>query len=134
MPSITKKNLQSTAPIWAQDALNEHSTLVAGGHLEKAQFTLPNPDGQNVVYSGTLVGRTYAEKDAGLGFGPANIATDEQIFLVIYDVDFDNQFLGADGHCSLYRHLCQVAEKSLPGWATMPAATKAKIRSLYQVI
>lgn len=134
MAGIRKNTIKNTAPIWAQDALNEHSTLVAGSHLEKSQFTLPNPDGLNVVYSGTLVGRTYAEKDTGLGFGPANIATDDQIFLVIYDVNFDDQFLGADGHCSLYRHLCQVAEKSLPGWATMTAATKAKIRSLYQVI
>jgi hypothetical protein len=134
MPGITKTTIKNTSPVWAQEELDRHSMVTAGGVLVKAQFTLPNTDGLNVVYSGTLVGRTYAEKEAGIGFGPANLTTDEQIYLVLFDVNFDDKFLGGDGQCSLYRHQCQVLEKSLPGFATMSAATKAKIRQLYEVI
>ena len=83
-----------------------------------------------------MVGRTYAEMESGIGYGSADIANDEQIFLVVYDVDFENPIdpIGKDGQCTLYRHGMQVRETSLPGWLSMDAATKAKIRELYQVV
>jgi hypothetical protein len=134
MPGITKTPNKNTSPIWAQDELDRHAILAAGSFLQKSQFTLPNADGTNIVYAGTLVGRTYAEKDLGIGFGPVNLATDTQVYLLLFDVDFDDKFLGQDGQCSLYRRGCQVLEKSLPGFSTMAVATKNKIRTLYEVI
>lgn len=134
MPAITYGERNRISPRWAQEQLDRHSLIQGGGFLEKAQFTLPNTDGINVVYNGTLIGRTYAEKEAGIGFGIADLANDDQIFLVVHDVDFDNHVIGKDGHCTLYRHGMQVREEMLPGWATATAAYKAKIRELYTVV
>ena len=134
MPGVTYGNKQQTSPRWAQDQLDRHTTTQGGSHLERTEFTLPNADGLNIVYNGTLVGRTWAEKEAGIGYGPADVAADDQIYLLVYDVDFDNSFFGGDGHCSLYRHGSQVRETSLPDWSAMDAATIAKIRSLYEIV
>ena len=108
--------------------------LQGGGHLVKSAFTLPNVDGINVVYSGTLVGRTWAEKEADTGYGPADVATDQQIYLLVHDVDFDDHEIGKDGHCTLYRHGSTVREESLPNWSTLTAAQKAWIRANYQIV
>jgi hypothetical protein len=134
MPGINKTATQNTSPIWAQDELDRHALLAGGSFLQKSEFALPNADGTNIVYAGTLVGRTFAEKDLGIGFGPVNLTTDTQIYLLLFDVDFDDKFLGSDGQCSLYRRGCQVLERSLPGYSTMSATTKQKIRALYEVI
>ena len=37
------------------------------------------------VVSGTVIGRTYTERDAGTGFGPA-AASDDEFYLVAFDV------------------------------------------------
>lgn len=136
MPKITETTIKKTPPAWLQQEEDRHVLLMGGGHLERTEFTLPNSDSNNVVYSGTLVGRTYADRESGIGYGPADLATDDdgQIFLLLHDVNFDDDFLGVDGQCSLCRHGSQVAESSIPGWATMDAATQAKIRQLYQTI
>ena len=134
MPGVKYGARQKTNPRWAQDQIDRHTSLQGGANLERSEFTLPNADGINIIYNGTLVGRTYTEKEAGIGYGPADIAADEQIYLTIYDVDFDNSFFGSDGHCSLYRHGSQVREAMLPGWNSMDAATKAKIRELYEIV
>lgn len=136
MPKVTQTTVKKTKPAWLQQEEDRHVLLMGGGHLERAEFTLPNADNNNVVYSGALVGRTYADREAGIGYGPVDLATDDdgQIFLLLHDVNFDDDFLGVDGQCSLCRHGCQVAESSIPGWAAMDAATQGKIRQLYQTI
>ena len=134
MPKVKRNDSKRTNPVWAQDQLDRHTMIQGGSFLEKPEFTLPNPDGYNIVYSGTLVGRTYTEKETGVGYGPADVANDEQIYLLIHDVDFDDEFLGEDGQCSLYRWGSQVREESLPDWGTYTAAEKAKIRELYEVV
>lgn len=140
MAGISYGTKKQTDKRWAQDQLDRHSLIVGGGHLEKSEFTLPNPDGYNVIYAGTLVGRTWAEKEAGTGYGPADVANDEQIYLTTEDVNFGDgtpgsaDFVSKDGHTSLYRHGSQVRETSLPNWASMNAATKAKIRELYTIV
>lgn len=79
------------------------------------------------VRSGTPIGRTFAERDAGTGFGVAADADDE-VYLVAYDVLDVTQDNGVD----LYRHESLVYEDFLPGWATMSTALKAKVRAAYQ--
>jgi len=86
-----------------------------------------NFSGLKFIISGTLVGRTFAERDAGTGFGPA-VSTDDEIFLLAFDVPdaIQNPF-GA-----VYRHRSLVFENYLPGWTPMSTDLKTAIRNRYQ--
>lgn len=85
--------------------------------------------GHVVVPSGTLVGRTYTERDAGTGFGVAAVADDE-IYIVAFQVERGE----IDAGVTLVRHQTLIYEDKLPGWAGFDTDTKAKVRSLYQCI
>lgn len=79
------------------------------------------------VVSGTLVGRTYAERDANTPFGVAADADDE-FYLVAFDVtDVVN-----NPDCELYRHGGVVKETFLPVFSALSATQKSKIRTLYE--
>jgi len=78
------------------------------------------------VRSGTLVSRTYAERDAFTGFGPA-VSTDDEAYLVVYDVPN----LARDNDVELYRHDGLVKENFLPGFAALSAALKVVVRARY---
>lgn len=80
-----------------------------------------------VVRSGTLVGRTYTERDAGTGFGPAADADDE-----VYLTAFEVPDVLTSNDVDLYRPGGLVKENFLPVFSTLSVALKAKIRSLYQ--
>lgn len=84
--------------------------------------------GRKTVDSGTPVGRTIAERDAGTGFGPA-VSTDDEIMLVAFsvydvtqidDVDLVRPFAGFT-----------VKENFLPGFSTWLTALKTAIRARY---
>jgi hypothetical protein len=92
----------------------------AGGRLNRRQI----PDG-------LLLGRTYAEREAGVGFGPADLTIpDEQLFLLAFPITDATE----DNFAELYLHGNTVYEEQLPGWNTLDAATQAKIRELYVCI
>lgn len=81
----------------------------------------------NTVVSGTLVGRTIAERDANTGYGPAADADDE-FYLVAFEVmDVSN-----NPDVDLYRHGGVVYENFLPVFSTLSSTLKGKIRSLYE--
>jgi hypothetical protein len=79
------------------------------------------------VPSGTLVGRTWAERAANTGFGPAADADDE-VYLIAFDVE-DVQH---NPDCELYRHGSIVKENYLPVFTGLSATLQGKIRSQYQ--
>jgi hypothetical protein len=82
--------------------------------------------GKKNIPSGTLLGRTRAERDAGTPFG-VPIDTDEEIFLLAFDItDAD-----ANDDCELYRYNSIVYENFLPDFAAASATIKAFIRSRY---
>lgn len=86
-----------------------------------------NFSGLKFIPSGTLVGRTFAERTAGTGFGPA-VSTDDEIFLLAFDVpDAVQNPFGA-----VYRYTCLVFENYLPGWTPMSTDLKTAIRNRYQ--
>ena len=79
------------------------------------------------VPSGTLVGRTFAERAAGAGFGPAD-AADDEVYLVLFgsvDVELEPDI-------ELYRLGSLVYENLLPEWGTMGAALQALVREKYE--
>jgi hypothetical protein len=88
-------------------------------------------NGRVTIPSGTLCGRTYAERDAKTPFGPAT-DTDDQ-FLILY-FDIANALENDDAE--FYRPGSLVKENYLPEWATIEADADllAKLRATYQCI
>lgn len=86
--------------------------------------------GKKSLPSGTFIGRTFAERDAGDAWGPATVASDDEQFLTTRDLSD----LTVDNTTEIYRHNKVVKENYLPGWADKPTAEKTKIRSLYSCI
>jgi hypothetical protein len=85
-----------------------------------------NGTGKKNIPSGTIIGRTRAERDAGTPFGaPAD--TDEEFFLVAFDItDAD-----VVSDVELYRYNSVVYENFLPDFAGASATVKAFLRSRY---
>lgn len=83
--------------------------------------------GRIFIPSGTALGRTYAERDAGTGYGPAADADDE-VFLNFFPVSDARSISDVE----LYRGGGQVFENFVPNFSTLSAAVKAKLRAFYQ--
>lgn len=83
--------------------------------------------GKVTIPSGTALGRTIAERDAGTGYGPAADADDE-VFLNFFPVDDARSISDVE----LYRGGGQVFENFVPNFSTLSAAVKAKLRAFYQ--
>jgi hypothetical protein len=80
------------------------------------------------VPSGTLVGRTLAERDAGGRLEPWT-AGDEDFYLVMWEASLE-----LSDEVALVRPGTIIKENWLPGWATMSAPMRAAIRGRYQCI
>lgn len=82
----------------------------------------------NVVVSGTIVGRTIAERNAGDPFGPAADADDE-VFITVADVDLDKTT-----DVDLVRHGSLIKTNFLPAYAAASSTVKTKLEAAYQLI
>lgn len=80
---------------------------------------------RKMIEGATLVGRTFAERDAGTGFGPADIVNDDEIYLTLFTVPdaFDNNDV------ELVRHGTTIKENFLPKWTELNTAS-AEIQSV----
>lgn len=81
----------------------------------------------DTVPSGTVVGRTFAERDADTPFG-AVADGDEEVYLVAFDIVNVQDNPDVD----LYRHGGVVYENYLPVWTALSATIKAKLRAQYE--
>ena len=81
------------------------------------------------IPSGTLLGRTYTERDAGTGFGPWTNGDDEPFILAFEITDAANR-----PECELVAHGTKVYENSLPGWTGSTSQFKAAVRGAYQTM
>ena len=120
---------QETSPRWQGDFGGREHVMPFPAMLDAAQFAA-NAGGKKYVPSGTLVGRTLAERDAGAGFGPATVATDDEIYLTHRDV----ADAADSAETEVYRHGKVVKENYLPGFDALAAEVKAKIRALYACV
>jgi hypothetical protein len=128
MKRVNFSTPERTDPAWAGDYLDRNTLVPGGAKVDASEFTADS-EGRKYIQSGTLLGRTYVERDAGTGFGPADTATpDDEIFLLAFDVS-DATF---EDDCELYRHNSLVKENLLPDYATYNATDLAVLRSLYQ--
>jgi hypothetical protein len=126
MAKIEHTNRTITSPAWAGDYLDRHSLLAGGARVDASQFAA-DAKGRKNIPSGTLLGRTFTERDAKTGFGVA-VDTDDEIYILAFDVT-DAAYLP---DCELYRHGRLVKENHLPNWSTTAAGLKTKIRTLYE--
>jgi hypothetical protein len=85
--------------------------------------------GPKRIESGTILGRTYTERDAGTGFGPA-ADSDDEVFILAFTIPNAAENDEAD----LVRHQTLIKENWLPGFAAASTAIKAKVRASYQTV
>jgi hypothetical protein len=98
---------------------------VALANLDTATY---NPPGARyVIPSGTVVGRTRAERDAGTAYGPA-ASGDEEVYILFHDIE--DAVVNPDA--TLYRHYKGVKENQLPNWAGLGATVQGFVRSFYE--
>ena len=83
--------------------------------------------GYDTVPSGTLLGRTIAERDALTGYGPW-VTGDDEVYLLAFDVTD----VSINPDCTLYRNMSIVKETFLPNWANWTAGMKAALRAAYR--
>lgn len=95
-------------------ALVEDDTAIYAGTKKK------------LVPSGTVLGRTLAERDAKTGYGPA-LSTDDEVYILVFDVTDADVNPDAD----LYRWGGIVKETFLPGWDDMDAGLQDVLRNNY---
>lgn len=92
---------------------------------DTATFTVTDPVPVTIV-SGTVVGRTLAERDAGTAYGKADAADDE-----VYIVAFDVYDASINPDIELYRPGSIVKENFLPNWAGLAAGVQTLVRAAY---
>lgn len=115
------------SPTWAGD-FGSRDHLIPGGfkvNSADAGF-VADAKGRKVIPSGTILGRTLAERDAGTGLGPA-VATDDEIYLNYFEI---TDALQLDEFVA-YRHGSVVKENFLPGWSGVAGAVKTLVRAAY---
>jgi hypothetical protein len=124
-----KKFAQLTAPAVAgATAITVEALATALVDNDTATYA-GDPTKAKSIPSGTLIGRTYAERDAGDPWGPA-ASTDDEIYLTAFEV-VDTR-LRDEGE--LYRHGRLVKENFLPNWSTMGTTLQNVIRARYTCI
>ncbi len=131
-----KTALEGQSPAWVGDELRQREAVVETGiRLHAADFAL-NEDGgtRRFVEHGTLIGRTYAERDAGRGFGPVAIdaatgaVTDNEVYLLLHDIWSADE--NPEG--TVYRPGRLVYERHLPAATRTSANHLAAVRRFYQ--
>ncbi len=122
-----KKFVRLTAPA-AKNAVSLAVSALATALVTNDTGTYKGV-GKKSVPSGTPIGRTIAERDAGNAWGPA-ADTDDEFYLTTRDLSD----LTKDATTEIYRHNKVVKENYLPGWASWATAIKNKTRALYACI
>ena len=125
------------ARLTAEAAVGATSLTVAAlptALIEDDSATYKGVSGRYLIPAGTLLCRTYSERDAGTGFGPADVVNDDEFYLSIYDTlaDQDSEDDMSQAIVDLLARDVQIAENRLPNWSTATAAYKEKVREIYQ--
>lgn len=83
------------------------------------------------VPNGTIVGRTYAERDANTPFGPA-ASTDDEMYIVASDV-FDLNLVNDADVVTEGKHVV-IKENFLPNFSTLAGALVTQLRARWRSI
>jgi len=121
----SKKFATLTAPAAAGDTAITVEALPTA-LVQNDNATYPGLE-ENSIPSGTLVSRTYAQRNAGTPFHKA-VDGEDEYYLTAFDVS-DASIVN---DVELYRHNGLVMENYLPAFASLSGAQQAKIRALYE--
>ncbi len=109
-------------------AINIDANLAAN-LIGTETYLYPGTSGIKFIPAGTFVSRTFAERDAGIGFHKA-VATDHEFYLLA----FDTPDASVNPDCELLRHGALVRDHLLPGWTDLAANIQALIRANYECV
>ncbi len=73
------------APNWSGDCLGREYLVPGGAKLDNSSFGAVDAAGRKPVPSGTVVGRTFAQRDASTAFHIA-ADTDQEFYIIAFDV------------------------------------------------
>lgn len=73
------------SPRWAGDSLSGRNIVAGGAKIDNTAFGSADAFGMITIPSGTVIGRTRAERTAGTPMGPA-ADTDEEFYIIAFDV------------------------------------------------
>ena len=110
----TNENWNTNQPSTSDVNMNVEALPTALAGTESAVWE-PYPS-RCQINSGTLVSRTYAQRDAGAAFHPA-VATDDEFYLLAFDILDAN--MRADAHLVRSGIAFGVKENYLPQWASL---------------
>lgn len=133
-PKADYGTITRTSPNWLGTSITQDGTTLAGGvRLDATAFTAES-DGKKRIYSGQIIGRTFAEREAGTPFGPVaesggNI-TDQEVYINLYDQTIGTE-IGEDTQVAVLipDKSNMVIENFLYDWANLSAAKKAWVRA-----
>lgn len=135
-------NKPITFPRWAGDPLHPQYLVRGGAKLDPDAFDAGD-DGRVYVPAGTIVGRTFDERDAGEGLGPVAFTEadeeasppveesldDDEVFILAHDV----QDATVNNDATLVRPGAGFTVKVnfLPGWDELPDVVKEAVIARY---
>lgn len=120
------------APNWAGDCLGREFLMPAGSKVDNTLFGSADSTGAILIPSGTIVGRTYAQRDSNTPLHPA-ASTDNEFFIVAFDVV--NALINDDVELARPYAGLVVKENFLPGTFTgLNATVISSIRARYVCI
>ncbi|MEO7102865.1 MAG: hypothetical protein ABI119_05965 [Gemmatimonadaceae bacterium] len=116
-------------PNWSGDALGREYLMPAGSKIDNTAFGSADATGAIEIPSGTVVGRTIAERNSGSPFGPA-ADTDGEFYITAFDIT--NALVLDDVElCRPYAGLV-VKENFLPtALSALSVTVQAAIRARY---
>lgn len=118
-----------TFPTGASAGATSVTDAVVAADLEGGETATYLGIGDRRVESGTLLGRTFTERDAGTGFGPWAL-NDDEVYLLAFQID--NALI--DNDVTLVRPQTLIKENWLPDWANYSSDKKTALRKAYQVV
>lgn len=99
-----------------------------GDIADDSEATYDPSVSDKIVPAGTVLGQTYAEKEAGDPIGPAADGDDE-VFITFNEVNADET-----DDVDVVRHGTLIKVNFLPVWSGLSATVKGKVRAQYQTI
>jgi hypothetical protein len=116
-------------PNWSGDSLGREYLMPAGSKVDNSAFGAADSIGRIPIPSGTVVGRTLAERDASTPLHPA-ADTDEEFFITAFDVT--DALINDDVELTRPFSGLVVKENFLPAaLSTLSTVVKAAIRARY---
>lgn len=113
---------------WTSPEAKEIMVYPTSGAIADATVLSYPGYGARPLRSGTTVGRTVAERDAGALFGLGD-GGDYELFLVAFDVPD----VTTKNEIVLVRWGTRIKENRIPGFGALAAGVQVKLRQLYQM-